>query len=314
VKSGSADISVVIPTHNRAELLLEALGSVFAQTQQPSEVIVVDDGSNDGTRERLASLLDRLRYVFQEHRGVAAARNRGIREAGGEWIAFLDSDDRWLPHALATLVEARSRYPEAGLIAMASRHARPDGTVYGRVRGKKSRGAYFTTLGLLNQDTGGVLTPMVRRSVLLDAGGFDESFVSAEDCDLWLRLSFVTPMVGIPDPLLLRRKHPGAMTRDRRSNARMWLRILDKLEHEHPDFVRGHRTAFRRSRGKEHLRLGREMLRHEGPRDGCRDSARRHLKRSIRAWPFFLRAYRYLLLSYFGSRAGRGATHGSETA
>jgi len=93
-------ISVVIPTFNRAGQILGALGSVFSQTVQPFEVIVIDDGSSDSTEEVLAPFMQAIRYIKTENRGVSAARNRGILEATGEWIAFLDSDDTWEPTKL----------------------------------------------------------------------------------------------------------------------------------------------------------------------------------------------------------------------
>lgn len=287
----SPTISVVIPTYNRSALLPEALQSVFAQTYGDYEVVVVDDGSTDDTPRALQPFADRLRCVHQTNQGEAAARNRGVREARGEWIAFLDSDDRWVAEALGTLVTATQRFPEAGLIAMRSRRLAADGSISGRAQGKNSRGWYFSTASLLWGDSGGVLTPMVRRSLLLSAGGFDTSLSSATDCDMWIRLSFMTTMVGIPDALLLRRFHASNMTRDRVQNAEMWLRILERLAREHPEFVRRHPWVYRRARGKEHLRLGRGLL-----RAGARDApslarSREHLLRSIRSYPFFIRSY-----------------------
>ena len=97
---------IVIPTYNRLRFLTEALASVFGQSRRPDEIIVVDDGSNDGTAEAMARLTDQgVRYVRQQNAGPSAARNRGMREATSEWIAFLDSDDLWLPHRLARQCE-----------------------------------------------------------------------------------------------------------------------------------------------------------------------------------------------------------------
>jgi len=90
-------ISVIIPAWNRAERLVRALDSVFAQDLAPHEIIVVDDGSTDHTRELVARRFGGVRYLYQQNRGVSSARNAGIRAATGDWIALLDSDDRWHP-------------------------------------------------------------------------------------------------------------------------------------------------------------------------------------------------------------------------
>ena len=99
-------ISAVIPTYNRAHLIGPAVESVLRQTKQPAEIIVVDDGSTDDTREQVASFGDLVRYIYQANSGASAARNRGVREARSEWIAFLDSDDLWLETHLERMAHA----------------------------------------------------------------------------------------------------------------------------------------------------------------------------------------------------------------
>src|SRR5690349_5838732 len=98
---GNELISVVIPSYNAAAFVADGVESVFAQSYAPIEVIVVDDGSTDETAAALAPYLDRIRYVRQDNAGPARARNRGLQEARGQWIAFLDADDRWQPEKLA---------------------------------------------------------------------------------------------------------------------------------------------------------------------------------------------------------------------
>lgn len=110
-------ISVVIPTYNRAGCVGDAIDSVLSQTYADYEIIVVDDGSTDETRKTLERYGDRIRYIHQENAGVSAARNRGIMEARGEWVAFLDSDDEWLPEKLSMQMECLSRHPDViGLV------------------------------------------------------------------------------------------------------------------------------------------------------------------------------------------------------
>lgn len=162
-----------------------AVESALRQTHRDLEVIVVDDGSDDGTAEALGVIDDaRLRYVWQPHRGAAAARNTGIRLARGSSAAFLDSDDRWLPDHVGVLVEVLESHPDAVLATTCPRFE-----IGGRDRPSNAR-----SLDALPQTIGGCFggypsCAMVRRTALLATGGFDERFRVMEDCDLWLRLS-----------------------------------------------------------------------------------------------------------------------------
>ena len=106
-------VSVVIPTYNRAWVIKEAVDSVLAQDYKDFELIIVDDGSTDNTSDVLASYGEDVRVLFQENRGVSAARNRGVAEASGHFVAFLDSDDLWLPKKLSIQVEFFSKTPDA---------------------------------------------------------------------------------------------------------------------------------------------------------------------------------------------------------
>ena len=107
-----AKVSVIIPTYNRAEYVTHAIDSVLAQTYTDYEIIVVDDGSADNTKDVLLPYMDRIRYIYQENAGLSAARNTGIKAAKGDWIAFLDSDDEWLPGKLAVQMRAVERHPQ----------------------------------------------------------------------------------------------------------------------------------------------------------------------------------------------------------
>lgn len=296
-------VSVVIPTWNRAHYLPSAIESALAQTFPDREIVVVDNGSTDDTQRVLERYAGHIRVVVQEQRGVAGARNRGIAEARGEWIAFLDSDDAWEPEALEHLVGEARAHPDAGLVTLRAQSMSADGTLLGTTHGKRSPGPWFTTESLLTGDGGGVLTPMVRRSLYLDLGGFDESLRSAEDVDMWLRLSLCTRMYTSGQPLLRVRMHPESLSRDRSLNARMMLVVLEKFEREHPDWVRAHARPFRRALGKEYLRAGREMLAACAGEPNLVGEARRHLARSVASWPWIPRAHVYRAWSWIAPRS-----------
>ena len=177
-------VSVVVPTYERRDLVVRAVRSVLAQTHRDFELIVVDDGSTDGTEGALRGLDPRLRYLWQENRGVAAARNAGLELARGEIVAFLDSDDRWLPHHLATVTEMLARHPQAVLATTSPRFR-----VAGREDPSRTRLIDPLPLALGENFVGYPSGVAVRRDAVLAAGGFDERLRVCEGFDLALRMA-----------------------------------------------------------------------------------------------------------------------------
>lgn len=196
-------ISVIIPTWNRAPLLERALGSVLAQRLPCAELIVVDDGSTDETAGLVARLAAGasapIRFLRQENRGAAAARNLGIRAAQGSLLAFLDSDDWWLPKKLALQAAALAAHPEFSIS-----HTREIWFRHGqRVNQKKKHdpphGHIFTNC--LGMCVVGMSTVMARRELFDRYGLFDERLPCCEDYDLWLRIGCREPFLLVPEPL-----------------------------------------------------------------------------------------------------------------
>lgn len=207
-------ISVIIPAYNAAEFVVGAIESALAQTYEPIEVIVVDDGSTDDTAEVLAPLADDIRYVQQENRGLAGARNRGIIESQGELVAFLDADDKWMPEKLARQWRWLTEHPEAGLVHSDLMFWRPEtGEVFYEARPRaKYAGDCYTRLFFESWVTPS--TVLVRRACLERAGMFDERFRWVEDVDLWLRIARHYPFAYIDEPLVLYRLHGASLTRN----------------------------------------------------------------------------------------------------
>ncbi len=181
-------VSVVVPTFQRREYVQRAVASVLAQTYEDFELIVADDGSTDGTREALTGLDPRIRYEWQENRGVAAARNLALRLARGEIVAFLDSDDRWLPNHLSIVTDVLARHPEAVLVSTC-----PGYRLRGAAPSESAQPIDLLPSLLLGSQIGYVPCVAVRREALLVAGSFDERLPVWEDIDLWLRLSILGP-------------------------------------------------------------------------------------------------------------------------
>ena len=206
-ESSEPSVSVVIPTYQRRELLPRAVSSVLAQTFQDFELIVVDDGSTDGTREALEGLDDRIHYRWQENRGVAAARNVGIRLGRGEIVAFLDSDDRWLPDHLAVVTEVLARHPKAVLVCTCPRYR-----VAGRQRAKEARLVDLLPRLLLQNLLGYPACVAVRREALVAVEGFDERLLVWEDSDLWLRLALLGPFAILKRRTIAHRRSPDSLS------------------------------------------------------------------------------------------------------
>ena len=181
-------VSVIIPTYDRARVLMRAVNSVLGQNYQPLELIVVNDGSNDETEELLTPLAaaGRLILISQTNQGVSAARNAGIRASSGPLIAFLDSDDEWLPGKVQTQVDYFAANPGQVLVQTQERWIRNGRRVNpGRKHLKRAGDIFLDSLELCLISPSAV---MLRRALLDEVGLFDESLPAAEDYDLWLRV------------------------------------------------------------------------------------------------------------------------------
>jgi glycosyltransferase involved in cell wall biosynthesis len=197
-------VSVVVPLYNKARHIKRAVDSVLAQTYQDFELIIVDDGSTDGSGDVVREFTDpRIRLVVQDNAGVSAARNRGIREAKCDLVAFLDADDEWLPFFLDTVVGLRARYPEAGICATAYRCLKaanswrpafidcPDSPQGGLVRD------YFhSAMGPQPVHSSAVMIP---KHVLMEVGLFSEDLVKGEDLHMWGRIALRYAVAWSPE-------------------------------------------------------------------------------------------------------------------
>jgi teichuronic acid biosynthesis glycosyltransferase TuaG len=192
-------ISIIMPAYNAERYIAESIRSVLAQTYQNWELIIVDDGSTDRTAEIAQSFVladSRVKYIFQQNTKVAAARNRGIGKAAGDLIAFLDSDDLWMPEKLERQ-EAAMRDGNMDVVfcsgfIFTGDDTTDESTPYPSIKGKFDGAAMFKLLLVEVANRIPVLSVIVRREALLDAGLFDESpalYYGAEDYDLWVRIA-----------------------------------------------------------------------------------------------------------------------------
>jgi glycosyltransferase involved in cell wall biosynthesis len=236
-----AAVSVIIPTFNRAHLIRRAVDSVLRQGL-PAEVIVVDDGSQDATADVLEAYGDRIRVLRQENRGVSAARNRGVAAASGDWIAFLDSDDEWLPHKLERQLELVREYPDVVLFSGAAEYVDEGGSVR-NIGSASHRGSIVDVL--LYENVIVTSTVLVRRSALEELGTLFEARLSpCEDWGVWLRIAARHPILVTREILV--RYHITADGLTRASELDRYRRICKTLYENPGDAVLA--DAIRRQR------------------------------------------------------------------
>ena len=236
-------VSVIIPTYNRAALVQDAVASVLAQTYRDFELLVVDDGSTDGTLEALAAGGGEIQVLRSPRRqGVSAARNLGITAARGEWLAFLDSDDLWLPEKLARQMAFMAAHPQLLLSQTEETWVRRGLRVNPPRTHKKEGGRiFFRSLERCLVSPSAVV---LHRRLLEEHGGFDASLPAAEDYDLWLRLSWRYEVGLLPEPLVIKRGgHEDQLSRQWGLD-RFRIRALLKILAE-PDLPVSYRDAAR---------------------------------------------------------------------
>jgi glycosyltransferase involved in cell wall biosynthesis len=255
--TNAVTVSVVIPLYNAAGVIRETIETVLAQTWADREIVVVDDGSTDGSAEIVTQFGDRIRYAAFENGGVAKARNRGIALSLGRYVALLDHDDLWHPTKLAKQVAVLDARPEVGLVVTGVAHMRADGSRVESPRGPSGRFYDLFVKGFGPTPS----AAMIRRTALEQAGGFDERFGSAgmDDHELWPRIADVCEIVMIDEPLTVHRyfeKKPAEVGLRHRGLLNELL--LERYGHD-PDkrrYLMEERAAYLADLGKWHVQRG----------------------------------------------------------
>jgi glycosyltransferase involved in cell wall biosynthesis len=221
-------VSVIMAVYNAEPWLTEAVDSVLAQTFKDFELVVIDDGSLDATPEILGRLRDpRLRVVRQRQSGQTPALNHGLRLSRGALIARMDGDDVALPDRLARQVAYLDAHPDVGLLGTACREISATGAIIRTIIPPAEDPEIRRILIRENPFTHSAV--MFRRTVLDASGQYDEGFVVAQDYDLWLRMSRLTRLASLPEPLVLRRLAPGQLS-SARENTRLRDEVAAKLK------------------------------------------------------------------------------------
>jgi len=301
---GKSLVSVVIPAYNCARYVGEAVESVLAQTYQNWEIVVVDS-SSDGTKDVLRPFMGRLTYLYQAPRGVAAARNAGITGASGEFVAFLDADDAWMPGFLECGIRALNRYPTAALAFSNGYRTDPHGRTlrpllptepeafwgwigkYGNLASGVVEGHWYGQLLMRNFVHTSSVT--VRKACLDGTGGFDEGLSYGDDYDLWLQLARRNKFVFVNAPLATYRLHAEGLSGSDSVRGDRWeqehVKIREReLGHVPPEL----RRMLRRRIAASYWRLGWVQF-HRNQLQGARPMFRRCLhyeKLHWRAWAY----------------------------
>jgi len=206
---GSAKVSVIVPVYNCAQYIGKAIESILAQTYPVHEIIVVDDGSTDGTREALEPYKASIIYVYQKNAGEPAARNTGIRHSTAEYIAYLDADDLWLPDKLELQMQYLQTHPECELVYTDMMTFDDQGIIEKSVRTSRGRvycsGKIFPQL--FRETLFGSGSVVFRKTAAEKVGGFDETFLVGSDYEMWLRMSRSFEFGYVDKPLLMYRQH-----------------------------------------------------------------------------------------------------------
>lgn len=204
-------VAAIIPSYNSARYLRQSIDSVLSQTYPVAEIIVVDDGSGDNTRDLVLSYGDRVRYYWQENRGVSAARNRGVRQSSSPWVAFLDADDWWEPNKIDLQIAAIEGDSNTVLCY----------TSYALVSPGNVRSLFMASAGarlwpdLRYRNPFANSSVMMRRDLFFELGGFDENNVVCQDWDLWFRAARGRKVTAVEEPVTSIRAVPGSLSRGR---------------------------------------------------------------------------------------------------
>jgi glycosyltransferase involved in cell wall biosynthesis len=220
-------VSVIIPTYNRAHLVTKSIDSVQRQTFKDYEIIVVDDGGNDNTSELLQLRYGKRIVYIRKHRnqGLSAARNTGVGAARGEYIAFLDDDDQWLPEKLEMQLALMQKNPSLGLAYCNAHLVNESNELIKEVQGSK-RGYIYDDM--LASNHFGISSVLLRKKVFLETGYYDESLSALEDWDLWIRVSKFYDVDFVDQPLVRYLMHSNNMSSNLLNMERSTFAVLDK--------------------------------------------------------------------------------------
>ncbi|MCF6155437.1 MAG: glycosyltransferase [Candidatus Brocadia sp.] len=283
-------VSVIVPTYNCARFLPGSLGSVLSQTYDFYEIIVVDDGSTDNSKEVLNPFMQKIRYIkLEQNRGLPTARNVGIQSARGKYIAFLDADDLWLPEKLQADMEHFDKHQDIGMVY--SKQINMDEKGYALDGCSKRRLPSDNIFIRLFSEQNFIIASsvVVRKDVFATTGLFDEQLFNCQDWDMWLRIAFYFKVSGINKPLVKYRHNPLSLSKNRNNVLKYQKLVIDKTYNTFNDKEFGiSEKLYKKRLASHYAKTGRYYL-----RIGNKRLANENFRLSLKYDPLNLRTLRY---------------------
>ncbi|WP_347273679.1 glycosyltransferase [Candidatus Kuenenia sp.] len=285
-------VSIVMPTYNCAAYLPESIESILAQTYDTYEVVVIDDGSADNTKLVLEPYMEKIRYIdLGRNEGLPTARNLGIQSAKGEYVAFLDADDIWMPEKLEMSIDQFMKNPDAGMVY--SKHINIDSKsqfMEGKIMRRLPSGNIFTQL-FFEQNFIICSSVVVRKEVFNKTALFDSELVNCQDWDMWLRIAFYYKAIGIDVPLVKYRHSSKSLSKNRDNVLKYQKVIIDKIYTMFKDSENGiSEKMYKKRLAAHYAKIGRHYM-----RMGDKIAARENFRLSLKMDPVNIRTLRYYL-------------------
>ncbi|MFH0772371.1 MAG: glycosyltransferase [Candidatus Omnitrophota bacterium] len=294
-------VSVIIPTYNRARYLKEAIDSVLRQTFQGFEIIVVDDSSTDDTKDVVSSYGRKVKYILQENRERAAARNRGARDSEGDYVAFLDSDDLWLPNHLEECLKALRNVPDAGVFFSGSYIIDENGAIVSKM-GLSPFNGYVLDEIISKYSSGGcnASSCLIKKTAFEKAGYFNEDRVlsGSEDWEMWARISAQEKFISTGVYTAMVRFHKGKSSIDADRMAKSMTMALDLL-YKNPLISPRIERLRKQAYAGLFTTIGINYY-----AAGKMNAARGYLKKAVKSCPVSLFTNKYIIYTFLRSLLG----------
>lgn len=287
-------ISVIIPTYNCAKYICEAIDSVLYQTYSDYEIIVIDDGSTDATRTVIMNCYKMVRYFYMDNNGAAAARNYGISKAQGEFIAFLDADDKWLPQKLEKQVALFHKNDELGMVFTENSFFNEQGITMSKANKRERLMTGDIVRNIFLNSYVATPTVMVRKSVFAAVGLFEEELVVAEDDNMWMRIGMEFCVELLDEPMVLCRITEGSLSRKSNNILLGVMKHIEIIKSKYPIlYNRLGRMSIRRKYSDLLFSEGYHCFLHNMQKE-----ARNNFAKSYCNYPFEFKSLLYMASTY----------------